>query len=105
MNLTILSHRKTSKYQFEMKKMLNRLLCALVLVASVSVSSCEKISEPAHSDFRLGRTSQNLCGKPAQIRFNAKKVSDANDLAKTVSDRCEKDMMRWADYSSLDANP
>ena len=88
-----------------MKKMLNRLLCALVLIASVSVSSCVKISEPVHSDFRLVQTSQNLCGKPVQIRFNTKKMSDASFRAKAISDRCEKDMMRWADYSALDTTP
>ena len=88
-----------------MKKMLNRLLCALVLIASVSVSSCVKISEPVQSDFRLERTSQSLCGKPVQIRFNTKKASDASYRAKAMSDRCEKDMMRWADYSALDTTP
>lgn len=88
-----------------MKKMLNRLLCALVLVVSVSVCSCEKISEPPHSDFRLDHTSHNLCGKPAQIRFNTKKTSDASIRAKALSDRYEKDMMRWADYSALDTTP
>lgn len=86
-----------------MKKMFSRLSCALLFI--VFVSSCVKISEPVRSDFRLERASQNLCGKPAQIRFNTKKMSDANDLAKTVSDRCEKDMMRWADYSALDTTP
>jgi hypothetical protein len=88
-----------------MKKMLNRLLCALALVVSVSVSSCAKISEPVHSDFRLDHTSQSICGKPVQIRFNSKKVSDASSQAKAVSDKYEKDMMRWADYSALDATP
>jgi hypothetical protein len=88
-----------------MKKMLNRLLCALVLITPVSVCSCEKISEPAHSDFRLDRTSCNLCGKPAQIRFNTKKTSDASSRAKVISNRYEKDMMRWADYSALDTTP
>ena len=86
-----------------MKKMMNLLLCALVLI--VSMSSCVKITEPVHSDFRLEYTSQNLCGKPTQIRFNTKKVSEAGTRAKAISDRCEKDMMRWADYSALDTNP
>ena len=86
-----------------MKKMLNRLLCALMLI--VAMSSCVKITEPVHSDFRLEYTSQNLCGKPTQIRFNTKKISDASTRAKAISDRCEKDMMRWADYSALDTNP
>ena len=88
-----------------MEKMLRRLLCALVLVTSVSVCSCEKISEPTRSDFRLDHTSQNLCGKPAQIRFNTKKISDTSARAKVISDRYEKDMMRWADYSALNTNP
>ena len=86
-----------------MKKMLNRLLCALALVVSVSMSSCEKISEPVHTDFRLERVTQNLCGRPVQIRFNSKKSSDIGSQAKAVSDKYDKDMMRWADYSALDA--
>ncbi len=88
-----------------MKKMLNRLLCALVLVVSFLMSSCTGISEPVQSDFRLERSSQNLYGSPAQIRFNSNKSTDAALLAKAVSDRCEKDMMRWADYSALDTTP
>ena len=88
-----------------MKKMLNRLLCALLLIVPVSMSSCVKISEPVRSDFRLEYTSQNLCGKPTQIRFNTKKVSEAGTRAKAISDRSEKDMMRWADYSALDTTP
>lgn len=85
-----------------MEKMLRCLLCGLVLV---TMCSCEKISEAAHSDFRLEYTSQNLCGKPTQIRFNVKKESDTSARAKALSDRYEKDMMRWADYSALDTNP
>ena len=80
---------------------MNLLLCALMLI--VSMCSCVKITEPVHSDFRLEYTSQNLCGKPTQIRFNSKKTSDSAALARRVSERCEKDMIRWADYSSLDA--
>ena len=88
-----------------MKKMLNRLLCALALVVSVSMISCEKISEPVHSDFKLERSTNNLCGKPVQIRFNSKKSSDTGSQAKLISDKYEKDVMRWADYSALEATP
>ena len=92
---------ETRKHQVVMKNMWSILL----LVCLLFLSSCVKMAEPVHSDFRLERQSQNLYGNPVQIRFNSKKVSDAGTRAKAVSDRCENGMMRWADYSALDTTP
>ena len=74
----------------------------LLLMALLLLCSCVKIAEPVHSEFKLERSPQTLYGKTAQIRFNSQKSSEAAVIARVVSDRCEKGMMRWADYSSLD---
>ena len=76
-----------------------------MLVCVLFLSSCVKMAEPVHSDFRLDRPSQGLYGNPVQIRFNSKKVTDVCMREKAVSDRCEKEMMHWADYSALDTTP
>ena len=88
-----------------MENKLFSLLRGLMLVALLVLSSCVKIAEPVHSEFKLERSSQTLYGKSTQIRFNSTKTSEAAALARKVSDRCEKDMMHWADYSALDTNP
>lgn len=85
--------------------MKSSLLSILLLVSLLFLSSCVKIDEPVHSDFKLERTSQGLYSNTVQIRFNTKKNTDASTRAKVISDRCEKDMMRWADYSALDTTP
>ena len=88
-----------------MKNMWSRLLSILLLVCLLVLSSCIKITEPVHSDFKLERTSQGLYGNSVQIRFNSSKMTEASILAKAMSDKCEKDMTYWADYSALDTNP
>lgn len=88
-----------------MKNMWSSLPSILLLVCLLVLSSCARIAEPVHSDFKLERPSQGLYGNPVQIRFNSQKITDAGTRAKAVSDRCENGMMRWADYSSLDTTP
>ena len=78
---------------------------SLLLAASLLFSSCERIAEPVHSDFKIERLSQTLYGNAIHIRFNSNKTSEATSLARRMSDKCEKDMMRWADYSSFDTTP
>ena len=77
----------------------------LLLVCILFLSSCVRIAEPVHSDFRLERPSQGLYCNPVPIRFNSKKATEVDIRAKAVSDRCEKEMMHWADYSALDTTP
>ena len=87
-----------------MEKKLFSLLGGLMMLMTLFLSSsCVKITEPVRSDFKIERPSQTLYGSSTQIRFNSKKTSDSAALARRVSERCEKDMIRWADYSSLDA--
>ena len=80
------------------------LLGVLMAVTLLLLSSCVKIAEPIHSDFKLERSSQTLYGNAIQIRFNSGKTSETASFERKMSEKCEKDMMHWADYSSLDSN-
>ena len=88
-----------------MKNMVRGLSGAFLLLALLFLSSCVRMPETITTDFRLERSSQTLYGNASQLRFNTKKAVDSAALSRMVSERYEKDMMRWADYSSLETTP
>lgn len=88
--------------------MKTKLFClrgCILLAVLLILGSCTGMAEPVRSEFKLERSSQTLYGSTVQIRFNSNKKAEGSTLAQAVSDRYERDMMRWADYSALDTTP
>lgn len=104
-----------------MKNMIYCLICNILLVALVILSSCSNRNGhinigPAYEHTEIGNNGGRECGKTSQprnyniwhrdmpIRFSPKKSSDTISVKEKVSEHSKRDMMHWAGYSALDSD-
>ena len=98
MILTVLSPRKPEIW-IEMKNMLYCLLCNLLLVALLILTSCTK-EQAVESTALVSKTKTGFSltytmnrEKPRHIDFSHK---DSSSTEEKLSDRSNKDFIRWA---------